>query len=82
MNLIKIIFCLGILVTTGCSDYARASMTSGLVGCSPAELRIEDSEIGWQTDTWTANCNGKRFYCTYLSSYSLDNNVQCKEALK
>lgn len=67
---------------SGCSvDYARASMTSGLIGCSPSDLRIEEGEIGWQTDTWTASCGGKKFYCTYLSSYSLNNNVQCKEAI-
>lgn len=69
-------------VTTGCSvNYERASMSSGLIGCPPSDLKIEGGEIGWQTDTWTASCNGKKFYCTYRSSYSLDNDVQCKEAL-
>lgn len=53
----------------GCASYgSREALTSGLVGCAPAELKVSDGDRGWNTVTWTAQCRGETFYCTRAGS--------------
>lgn len=47
---------------------SREAQTSGLIGCPTAEVKISDKDIGWTTNTWTAECRGKTFYCTYTAA--------------
>lgn len=71
---------LALLATTGCAT--RAGISSAEIGCPPDEIVIKDASMGWQTNTWTAQCRGKTFYCTYVSGYNLGNRSACKEELK
>lgn len=66
----------------GCATHGtRAAITSGEIGCPAAEIKISDGDMGWTTNTWTANCRGKTFYCTYTSSMNLGSKTQCKEEI-
>lgn len=66
------------------NDPYLSALTSGSIGCPPAEIAIADyrsvlrifhgtSEA--ETATWTAKCRGKQFYCTG------SNSTRCLEAL-
>lgn len=74
-------------------------MTAGQIGCLQNEITISGSEhsTGWteSSDTWVAECKGRRFICTkttsggWASTVSGDVNkptsssqVACKEALE
>ena len=51
-------------------------MTAGEVGCPPSELSIsgETSSSGWSqsADTWIAECRGRRFVCSEVTTSSID----------
>jgi hypothetical protein len=59
----------------GCAP-SRQALTAGEVGCPPSELTIhdEDSSVGWaqSADTWAADCRGRRFICTEVTTSSVD----------
>lgn len=38
--------------------------TSGQIGCAEKDITIVDDEPGLFTRTWTAECHGKRYFCT------------------
>ncbi len=66
----------------GCATHGtRAAMTSGEIGCPTSEIKVSDGDMGWTTDTWTAICRGKTFFCTYTSSLNLSSRTQCKEEI-
>jgi hypothetical protein len=52
-------------------DQERQSVSSGFVGCEPADISISN---GAQY-TWTATCKGVRFMCTAVP------NASCVKAL-
>ncbi len=46
----------------GCAgDLARAS--SGVIGCAPADIAIDDVSVGWSETSWAAACGGTTFRC-------------------
>jgi hypothetical protein len=49
----------------------RKTVSSGFIGCPPAEIAISDG----QSLTWTAQCRGKTFYCV------VGNGTSCKAAI-
>lgn len=62
----KAILLIAVVALSACATHgSRQAQTSGLVGCSPAEIEISDRDMGWTTNTWTAKCRGKTFYCVY-----------------
>jgi len=70
------------LLFAGCaSQGTRAAMTSGEIGCPVSELQISDGDMGWTTNTWTATCRDKTFFCTYTSSYNMNSRTQCTEGI-
>jgi hypothetical protein len=61
----------------GCASLQSAS--SGQVGCAEQDIKISDDKTGWDTRTWTAECHGKKFYCSALGN-NQSTQVSCKEA--
>ena len=54
-----------VALLAGCSTYgSREALSSGLVGCPPAEVKVIDGDRGTNTVTWTAQCRGETFFCT------------------
>lgn len=46
----------------GCArDLARAS--SGVIGCAPDDIAIDDVSVGWSETSWAASCGGTTFRC-------------------
>ena len=46
----------------GCArDLARAS--SGVIGCAPEDIAIDDVSVGWSETSWAASCGGATFRC-------------------
>lgn len=46
----------------GCArDLARAS--SGVIGCAPEDIAIDDVSVGWSETSWAASCGGTSFRC-------------------
>lgn len=46
----------------GCArDLARAS--SGVIGCAPEDIAIDDVSVGWSEMSWAASCGGTTFRC-------------------
>jgi hypothetical protein len=61
---------------TSCSSvYIKYSQnkSSGLVGCHPKEITIEENDV--VGGTWTAICKNIKFYCSESNEL-----VNCKEA--
>jgi len=66
---------LGLVVVLGCHP-SRESMTAGQVGCPPSEVRTYDAGSSggfFQTaESWIAECRGRRFVCTEVTTSSSD----------
>jgi hypothetical protein len=86
-----------LLALAGCYP-SRESLTAGQIGCPPNEVSTSKlgSSTGWSqsAETWAAQCRGRRFICTevttsggdwdWLWSDSLgasDTDVSCREEL-
>ena len=74
---------ISVVFLSGCSTTPlRTAVTSGEIGCPTTELQIRDGDMGWTTNTWTATCRGKTFYCTYTtSSLGMGARTVCKEEI-
>lgn len=61
---------------TACSLYVTQiqNESSGLIGCPPNEIDIEETDIAGHT--WTATCKGITFYCSRSNEL-----VNCGKAL-
>lgn len=63
---------------TGCGDLQN--VTSGQIGCAPSDITISDESHGWNVASWVATCNGKRYFCSGISSGRYGGgDVSCKE---
>jgi hypothetical protein len=77
---------------------SRESLTAGQIGCPPSEVSTSNpsSSGGWNqsAETWTAECRGRRFVCSEVTtssfdldwlfsdaSDSIDSDVSCHEEL-
>jgi hypothetical protein len=69
-------------IVSGCAPGAEGlkSATSGEIGCAVGDIQVADDTGGF-TDprTWTAHCNGKKYFC---SGGSGSMKASCKEAQK
>jgi len=61
----------------GCTTLPELS--SGEIGCPADEVTISDHEMSWRSDTWTAECRGRRFYCTGVPPAEGGVTVSCTE---
>lgn len=64
------------LVSSGCT-INKKKYTSGLVGCPESKIEVVEASGGVMANTWTAECNGKTFYCTYRGA----GRVNCSESI-
>jgi len=87
----------GLVVLAVACAPSRESITAGQIGCPPDEVTIggEDSSSGFlqSSETWTAECRGRVFICTKLTTSTLsgsdkatftevtDADVSCREEL-
>jgi hypothetical protein len=77
---------------------SRESLTAGQIGCPPSEVSTSNpsSSGGWNqtAETWTAECRGRRFVCSEITTSSfdldwlfsdatdsVDSDVSCREEL-
>lgn len=67
----------GVCSTVGCASLQSAS--SGQIGCAEKDIVIKDDQMGWNTRTWTAECHGKRFYCSAVQTGKEQSQISCKE---
>jgi len=71
-----LVFACPLFVTWGCADVDLRGVSSGQIGCSPADIRVSNDEMGWGTRTWTADCGGKRYFCSAVR-VGRDDQVNC-----
>ena len=69
-----------VLAWTGCATLQDVS--SGEIGCPANDIAISDDEQGWGTRKWTAECDGRIFYCSALGGGRGAPHVACKERLE
>jgi hypothetical protein len=79
------------VLSLGACHASRESVSSGQIGCDPSQISISESEthLGWgdNSETWVAECEGRRFYCSRLNTATggkyggMSSQVSCKEAL-
>jgi hypothetical protein len=77
---------------------SRESLTAGQIGCPPSEVSTSNpsSSTGWNQSatTWTAECRGRRFVCSEVTTSSfdldrlftdatdsVDSDISCREEL-
>ena len=72
----------GIFALSGCaaSVSSLTSATSSEIGCHPDEISVSNYKLNAYTSSWTADCNGKTYYCSGLDT--LKDRVSCKKAQK
>jgi hypothetical protein len=63
--------------TVACGTLQSAS--SGQIGCAEEDIKITNDSVGWSTRTWTAECHGKRFFCSAVQTGKEQSQVNCKE---
>jgi hypothetical protein len=70
--------CACVLLLSSCASVQ--DLSSGGVGCPSQEIQVSDHHSNFFTgvDTWTAQCNGKIFYCS--STRGGYGSVSCTES--
>lgn len=78
----NILFILMLLLVciSGCAT-SRQAMTLGKIGCAPNDIKITEGVENFSSNTWTAECNGKKFYCANVPILGLVTDVSCTEAV-
>jgi len=56
------------LALGGCFDMKAAS--TGQIGCSEDQITISDDAVNVGSRTWTAECGGRRYFCTKIGEVS------------
>jgi O-acetyl-ADP-ribose deacetylase (regulator of RNase III) len=71
--------CASCILMMGCTTVMGdlPAISAGLTGCPPDTIAIHDEKVGYYNDTWTANCQGRTFYCTR----QVRGNTTCTEAM-
>jgi hypothetical protein len=57
---------LGVVAVAGCaaSQARLQSVSSGHVGCPPADVQVSAYKLGAFTSSWTATCRNQAFLCS------------------
>jgi hypothetical protein len=60
-----VFICAFCFLMTGCAAVMGdlPTISAGLTGCPPNMIAIEDVNMSYYNDTWTAKCGGRIFYC-------------------
>ena len=68
-----------LMMFSGCSSGQRyAKLSSTVIGCDPDTIAIDNEPfIATDTQTWRADCKGKRYTCSYQST----TGVNCIEMI-
>jgi hypothetical protein len=55
-----------LLGSTGCAATTAQlqSASSGQIGCQPDVIQVEDYKLGASTSSWTASCDGSKYFCS------------------
>jgi len=74
---------LGFSVILMSACVSLSAVSSGQIGCASDDITITDDSSGMGTRKWTAECNGRRFYCS-AHSVGRDTTAQvaCTEGLE
>lgn len=62
------------VVALGCGA-SLEHVTASETGCASSHITITDDHQGWNTRSWTAECNGDLYYCMGMQGH-----VSCKQA--
>jgi hypothetical protein len=75
-----VIVCASCFSMMGCAAVIGdlPNVSAGLTGCPPHTIAIQDENMGYYNDTWTAKCEGRTFYC---SRTVVGKNTTCTEAM-
>ena len=65
------------LASAACATTNLAAVSSGKVGCSPSQIQIANDEGGWNGRTWTATCNGRRYFCSATRDGRESSDISC-----
>ncbi|MFK8004693.1 MAG: hypothetical protein AB8H86_34310 [Polyangiales bacterium] len=57
-------FAAGVALTTGCARPAMRSFTAGETGCTEDEIVILETNQGFSTVSWVAECHGQQYVCS------------------
>jgi hypothetical protein len=55
------------------------SVSSGHIGCAEKDIVITNDDRAWAARTWTAECHGKRFFCSAIQTGKDQMQVNCRE---
>ena len=74
-----VFICASCFLMMGCTTVMGdlPAISAGLTGCPPNTISIHNEKVGYYNDTWTANCQGRTFYCTR----QVRGNTTCTEAV-
>jgi hypothetical protein len=65
----------------GCAGlFPVQGVTSGEIGCPAEDITITNDEPGFNERTWTAECNGRTYYCSAAGGGQGGGVVSCKES--
>jgi hypothetical protein len=74
-------FALLLSTASGCaSAFPVQGVTSGQIGCPEEDITITNDEPGFNERTWTAECNGRTYYCSAVGGGHGGGTVSCKES--
>jgi hypothetical protein len=62
----RLLAVLSLITAAGCaaSTAQLQSVSSGQIGCKPDAIQVEDYKLGATTSSWTASCDGAKFFCS------------------
>jgi len=76
---ISIIFVFFMFLTTSFAS-AYKSFSSGQIGCSEKDIEVSDLDQSVTSETLTATCKGKRYFCSRTGNLGTSaKQVSCKE---
>jgi hypothetical protein len=72
------VICVFSFTMTGCAAVMGdlPTISAGYTGCPPNLITIQDENMGYFSDTWTAKCQGRVYYC----SRQVRGSTVCTEA--
>ncbi len=68
---------IGAVAASGCGNLRAIS--AGQIGCPENQIKISQEKDSWGTSTWTAECRGRRFFCSAVSTGKDSSQINCKE---
>lgn len=77
----RLAWCLGAAISLGAGCATLGGLSAGHVGCPENEIVIKDDNYNLSTRTWTAECRGRKYYCSERGGGKYANTeVACAES--